>query len=105
MVTPQSSPLRGSHKFYFQRSPKARRLALGLTISAASQLVLTYLRFTRHYSVRSAVVGSNPAARSAGSHEATTAIKRKRAATEINVTGSVGFTSTSMLASTRVSAN
>src|SRR5215467_618274 len=57
------------------------------------------------YSFRSAVVGSNPAARSAGSHEAITAINKNSTATDANVTGSVGLTSTSMLASTRVIKN
>src|SRR5687768_9342108 len=57
------------------------------------------------YSLRSAVVGSNPAARRAGSHEAITAMNRNSTATDTNVTGSVGFTPTSILASTRVSAN
>jgi len=57
------------------------------------------------YSFLNAVVGSNPAARRAGSHEAITAMNRKNTDTDTNVTGSVGFTSTSMLVRMRVSAN
>src|ERR1043165_1172274 len=57
------------------------------------------------YSFLSAVVGSNPAARRAGIQEAITAMNRKSPATDRNVPGSVGFTSTSMLARTRVRAN
>src|SRR5262245_141939 len=52
-------------------------------------------RTDSHYSLRRAVVGSKRAARSAGSQDAIAAITRNNAATATNVTGSVGFTSTS----------
>src|SRR5215212_3220468 len=58
----------------------------------------------RNYSFLSAVVGSNPDARRAGSHDAITAMNRNSTDTKTNVAGSVGLTSTSMLARTRVSA-
>src|SRR5262249_27577153 len=72
-------------------------------------LVKTLLKVNFHhpcsYSFRSAVVGSNPAARRAGRNEASTAITRNSTATETNVSGSVGLTSTSMLAMMRVITN
>ena len=51
------------------------------------------------------VIGSSPAARRAGSQQATAAIAQKSRATATNVAGSVGATPTSMLRITRVSAN
>ncbi|MDQ6651796.1 MAG: hypothetical protein M3Y84_03535 [Acidobacteriota bacterium] len=57
--------------------------------------------YETHYSFLSAVVGSNQAARSAGSDEAITAMNRKSSETDSNVAGSVGLTSTSMLVRTR----
>ena len=55
------------------------------------------------YSFLRAVVGSNAAARSAGSHEAMQAISRKSTDTKTKVAGSVAFTSTNMLVRIRVS--
>src|SRR6266478_5472166 len=52
------------------------------------------------YSILSASVGSNPAARRAGSHEATTAINTNSSATDMKVVGSVGLTPTSIVVMT-----
>src|SRR5690349_15530449 len=54
------------------------------------------------YSFRSAVVGSSPAARRAGRNDASIEITRNSTATDAKVTGSIGLTSTSMLARMRV---
>ena len=80
----------------------------GLKLANAFGVLLREFKLSHYpecYSFRSAVVGSSPAARRAGRNEASTAITMNSSATETNVTGSVGLTSRSMLASTRVNPN
>jgi hypothetical protein len=87
-----------------QRNPGSPRQKFAFLDGLMSKVIrlTNALNVKKNHSSRRAVVGSSPAARRAGSHDAIAEMAKNTTVIAVNVSGSVGFMPTSMADMARV---